>query len=184
MCLGHGVAHRVALLVFPNSVFGRGTTTIVLEQRSSSKTRENKDDALCTVACSVSLLNKKNSFWVSSKAHKMSSRAETWDAPLAYCRVPCGECCCTHALGTSISTGQARCKFMEHFDEMAETMSRTMKNEIALRAEDERKRRAEWEVGRIRGSCRSSLQVRPNRLEGTETYKETRFVAPSKSQLY
>eukprot|EP00904_Undaria_pinnatifida_P004950 jgi/Undpi1/1585/HiC_scaffold_11.g04975.m1 len=40
---------------------------------------------------------------------------------------------------------KARCKFMEHFDEMAETMSRTMRNEIAHRAEDERKRRAEWE---------------------------------------
>eukprot|EP00904_Undaria_pinnatifida_P004971 jgi/Undpi1/1603/HiC_scaffold_11.g04993.m1 len=43
---------------------------------------------------------------------------------------------------------QARCKFMDQFDETAKTMSRTMKNELSLRAEQERQRRAEWE-----GAC-------------------------------
>lgn len=41
---------------------------------------------------------------------------------------------------------QARCKFLEQFDETAKTMSSTMKSEIALRTEQERQRRTEWEV--------------------------------------
>ena len=53
--------------------------------------------------------------------------------------------CSSHHL-FFFSMGQARCKFSEQFDEMAKTMSRAMKDEIALRAEQERQRRSEWEV--------------------------------------
>lgn len=42
--------------------------------------------------------------------------------------------------------GQARCEFIGQFDEMTQTMSVSMKAELALQAERERQSCAEWEV--------------------------------------